>query len=63
MTVAELILELQYQPQNLDVFLTDLKKGKKLEQYSEFKIEFSSPEYADNYVSIDFNGRKKKERR
>lgn len=55
MTVAELILELRFQPQNLDVFLSDGKKSKTKKQHKEFNVQFCSPEYADNYVSISFN--------
>lgn len=48
MTVAELILELQYQPQDLEVIIT-LPNGKQL---NITEISFACPELADPYILL-----------
>lgn len=54
MTVAELILELQYQPQNLEVAVVDWSKSK-YKEHREMSIQILQPELADNFVCIYLN--------
>lgn len=54
MTVADLILELSCQPQNLEVSIVDDSKSK-FKEHRDIAVSFCSPELADNYVMILFN--------
>lgn len=47
MTVAELILELQYQKPDLEVVI--VVNG---EEYRQIEVETAGPEYAEPFVSI-----------
>lgn len=56
MTVAELILELQYQPQDLEVSIVNggLKKFK---EHKDIEIHMAVPELEDPYLMIVFNNK------
>jgi hypothetical protein len=53
MTVAELILELQFQPQDMTVSIVDGDK-KKFQEFTDFDITLCQPELNDNYIAITF---------
>lgn len=59
MTVAELILELQFQPQNLEISIIDGTK-KKIQEFRDIEVDLYQPELADNYVAITFTKDKSK---
>jgi hypothetical protein len=54
MTVKELILELQYQPQDLEVSIVDDGK-KRFKEHRDIAVNMQAPELADPYVMIRFN--------
>jgi hypothetical protein len=54
MTVAELILELKYQPQDLEVSVIDLGK-KRFKEHRDIVVEISVPELADPFLAIYLN--------
>lgn len=60
MTVAELILELQYQPQHLEISLVDDSR-KQFKEHRDIHIEMVVPELADPYLMIAFNLKKERQ--
>ncbi len=54
MTVAQLILELQYQPQDMEVSIIDLSKAR-FKEHRDIEVQLCQPELADNYVALYIN--------